>query len=480
MITETDLRDRLHRIAEATAPPEDPFLASRIAAVSRSRRRQRVGVTALVAGVAALVVAVPAVLSGPTDVPAGPATPVPAEVPAGVDVLAGPTRGSLAGDAAFVEALRQKPWLGPGLSGGGMPEPPLETRRVVWAGDVAGGRWALVVGENTARPQGDAADPELQTDLGALSGTAMLWFTGPPGADAARMVPASVPRGVDVTRPVAYTSTTTGALVVIAAPGDTVEFSRRPDVAADATVSRAWEPAETVDGVAVVALGEGSGFPDAALRYRVVRDGTEVLVSGPDNVGASSMLDDPDVEWLRGEPEATAGSGTAPLRAQQVLWTLGLRPDQVRFAVVWAGAVPSPDERLAEVLLLAVTLPSGAVYLEATASLTSPDGSGGAAGCGSELRPAGPPLLERTYVLSCSLPFAEGETPGRPSLVVVAPPSAATARLLDADGEVLGSYVLRDGVVVGEPVDGLATVQTLTTDGAVLAETAPMGSVEWE
>lgn len=43
---------------------------------------------------------------------------------------------------------------------------PVESRRVVFAGDVVGGRWTLVVGVNTAIPTDDAADPDLQTDAG--------------------------------------------------------------------------------------------------------------------------------------------------------------------------------------------------------------------------------------------------------------------------------------------------------------------------
>ena len=56
---ETELRDRLTRIAESSAPPEDPHLALRITARARARRRQRIGLTALAAAVAAVVVAVP-------------------------------------------------------------------------------------------------------------------------------------------------------------------------------------------------------------------------------------------------------------------------------------------------------------------------------------------------------------------------------------------------------------------------------------
>ncbi|SEO94421.1 hypothetical protein [Trujillonella endophytica] len=476
MTTEADLREQLTRLAEATAPREDPFLAGRIAALSRSRRRRRIGLTALVASVAAVVIAVPVVLSGSG---AEPSRSAPADGPTAVDVLAGPTRGSLAGDAAFLEGVRQLPWVGYGS--GPVPDPPVDTRRVVWAGDVPGGRWALVVGDNTARPVGEEADPERQTDLDALSDVAMLWFAGPPGADATQMGAASVAHGVDVTRPVAFTTGTEGVMVVIAAPGDTVEFSRRPDVAADATVSRAWEPAGTTDGVAVLSLGEGSGEPRPAVRYRVLRDGAEVVVSVPESFSAwGDAVVDAEVEWLRGGPEPSPGVDPVARRAQQVSWLLGLPADAVRFAVVWAGPVPSPDERRAEVSLLAATLPSGAVYLQADAMLSAQDGSVAGAGCGSALQAAGPPLAERTFVLSCSLPFAEGGTPGRPSLVVVAPPSATTARLLDADGEELGSSPLRDGVVVADVPAGLTTVQTLAADGTVLAETAPMGNVDWD
>ncbi len=46
------------------------------------------------------------------------------------------------------------------------------------------------------------------------------------------------------------------------------------------------------------------------------------------------------------------------------------------------------------------------------------------------------------------------------------------------DDQAFADFVSR--VVVGEPVEGLATVQTLAADGTVLAETAPMGFVEWE
>jgi hypothetical protein len=474
--TDSDLRDRLTRIAERTAPPEDPHLAIRVTARSRARRRQRIGLTALAAGVAAVVVAVPAALSGPSVVPApaAPAVPAPGST---VDVLAGPTRGPLAADSAFLEGVRRLSWQLPD-QGPNTPDPDVSTRRVVWAGDVAGARWALVAGENTARPEGAAADPERQTDLGALGDVAVVWFTGPSGADPDRLSPATLPRGVVPGLPVALADATTGAMVVVSAPGDVVEVSRRPEVAADATVSRTWEPAGTTDGVAVLALPADGTATLPALAYRVVRDGVPVTASGPDGTG-HGVLPPVPVTWLRGVPEPSTATLGTPRTARDVLSTVGLRADEVEAAVVWSGRVPSPDDRAAEVVLLAVTLPSGAAYVQADVTLSGPDGSGAGTWCGTDLRPAGTPLTGQTFVLRCQLPTTAGRTPAGESLVVVAPPTAAATRLLDGDGEVLGSLLLRDGVVVAEDVDGLAAVQVLAGDGTVLAEAAPMGTVDW-
>lgn len=481
---ETELRTRLTRIAETTAPPADPGLATRIAARARARRRQRLGLTALAAAVAAVVVAVPVALPGTApapvdgkDAPAGPASPG-----ATVDVLAGPTRGPLAGDTAFLEGVRQLPWTGSN-AGSGVPDPDVSTRRVVWAGDVAGARWALVAAENTARPEGEAADPGRQTDLGALSGVATAWFAGPPGADAAQMTLVTLPRGVDPGQPLGLVDSTTGAMAVVALRGDAIEVSRRPEIGADAVVTRSWEPVEAVEGVAVAALPTDGTATLPALRFRVLRDGAVVADGGPETTASSEPAAQVPVEWLRGRPgSALAGAaGQVPNHAQQVLWTLGLPAGDVRFAVAWAGELPAVDDRTAAVTVLTATLPSGAVYAQADLSVTSRDlTSGAGTWCGNDLRPAGPPVAEQTFVLRCDVTDLSADAEVLPTLVVVAPPEAAVARALSADGEDLGSYVLDGGVVVAAFPGGTAAVETRTADGDVLAETPVMGQVTWD
>ena len=60
----TDLQDRLHRLAESTAPPPRSELARVVALRHRAQRRQTIGLVSVAAAVVAVVVAVPAVLSG--------------------------------------------------------------------------------------------------------------------------------------------------------------------------------------------------------------------------------------------------------------------------------------------------------------------------------------------------------------------------------------------------------------------------------
>ncbi|MGY1743828.1 MULTISPECIES: hypothetical protein [unclassified Blastococcus] len=468
--TETVLRERLARIAERTAPPEDPGLATRVAARSRAGHRQRVGLTALAAAVAAVVVAVPVALSGPAAEPApGPASPA-----STASVFAGPTRGPLAGDAAFVEGVRQLPWQLPeqGLTG---PEPDVSTRRVVWAGDVPGRRWALVVGENTARPEGAAADPAVQTDLGALSDVAMAWFAGPPGAGPAQMELATVPRGVDPAQPVGLADNTTGALVVVALRGDSIDVSRRPEVGADAAVTRTWEPADVSEGVAVVALPDDGTARPPALRFRVTREGREVVTGSPETTVTSGPTAVATVEWLRPGSYALM----ADAMAHGLLDLFGLPGDDVRFVLAWLGFVPAPGDRSADVTVLTATLPSGAVYVQANLMVNRPDGSGAGAACGTELRPAGPPVAEQTFVVRCDVTDLGPDPEVLPTLVVVAPPAATVARALDAGGGELGSVALEAGVAVASFPEGTVTVRTETADGAVLDERAPMGTVDW-
>ncbi|MGY1858016.1 hypothetical protein [Modestobacter sp. SYSU DS0290] len=480
----TDLHDRLHRLAERTAPPPRHDLAEVVATRHRTQRRQALALTAVAAAVAAVVVAAPTLLTG------SPPTAVSSASPAmqrfGADVLAGPTRGSLAGDRAFVEGVRQLAWTTgdePAAGNGypGVPDPPEETRWVVFAGDVAGGRWALVAGENTARPQPPYDAPERQTDLGALGDTAIAWFVGPPGATVEQMELVG-PQPVDPSQPQALADGVTGALVVITAPGDEVAVSARPEVAADATVSRTWQPVDAPDGVAVVELPPNptlSGYSQA-LSFRVQRDGQEVLTSGPwSRWNPDAVAAEVPVTWLRDRPTASEVDRVLEGRPQELLARTGASPEEAEVSVVWAGDVPSPMPEPAGVHLVTATLPSGASYTEALLHQAMADGSVAGTMCGTELRPAGPPLPEQTFVLRCDATDFSLDPEAVSSLVVVGPATAVTARALDADGAVVDEFPLTDGVAVVPAPDQVARVETVDATGRTVARTPVMGHADW-
>ncbi|MGY1745961.1 hypothetical protein [Blastococcus sp. SYSU D00695] len=485
MSTESELQERLRRLAERAAPAEDPHLDTRVVARARAQRRQRAGLAALTAAVAAVVVAVPAVLAGPSDAPS-PAVgdPAPASTPAAVDVLAGPPRGPLAGDAAFLEGVRQLPWTqarwpvaGDDPSFPGLPDPPVQSRRVVWAGDVAGARWALVTGPNTAAPEPPYDDPARQTDLGALSDVAVAWFVGPPGAAPAQMVVQDVPHGVDPTRPLGYSDADTGAVVLVTAPGDAVAVSRRPEVAADARVTRTYDPVPAPDGVAVLALTPSGGGHGLAVRFRVTRDGAEVATTSPDGrADPDDVAPDLAVSWRRERPTPSPADGITDSVMRTLLATTGLGPADVPFSVLWSGDVPAPAPRPARVAVVTGTLPSGAVWVGTSLGLAADDGSAGGTTCGSALRPASDAAKAVAAVCHVS-DMTAAESPVLVQLVVVGPPGAGTARLLDDDGAGIGELPLTDGVGVGPAPRGLATVELLDGQGRVLDRTSPLDDV---
>ena len=479
MTGETELHERLTRLAERTAPPPRESLAGTVAATHRARRRQTIGMTSLVAAVAALVVVTTTTLGGqPSAEPAtvsgaatGPDAATATAPP--IDVLAGPTRGSLAGDAAFVEAVRQLDWTPDGQpvateGSPGVPDAPVDTRRVVFAGDVAGGRWALVVGENNAQPVQD--DPELQTDLGALSDVAVAWFAGPPGATPDQLELLGVPRGVDPQYPQALFDDVAGALVVVTAPGDAVELSLRPDVAADTTVSRSWQPVDAPDGLLVTTLPPG-GLSSVSVQYRVTRNGAEVPALGPDGRGDLDRSS-PRVPLtrVRPTPPMAPGDVMVDVHAQSMLAQVGLPASDVPFTVPWAGDVPGPHDIAARLTVLAATLPSGAVYVDTPYGYTMDVGGYvGGSTCGSELLPAGEPIEQRTVAMRCDVTDGTADGTTVSSLVVIAPATASVARAVDLDGEVLAEFALTDGVAVVAFPERTATVQTLSPGGAVLS-----------
>jgi hypothetical protein len=465
---QAELRDRLHRLADATTrPPRADLPEALVGEGRRRRRRRRRALAGAAAAVAVAVAAVPAVLdrlpdtgvaaeqaAGPDPLgslfppPIAPVTDLP-----GADVYGGPARGSLADDAAFVAGLLQPPGAGPAVD---EQEFPLAGRTVVYAGDVAGQRWALVTAAT-----GDGA-------------TALVaWFTGPAGAAPAQLEPVSAPHLVARSEPAALLDPATGAVVVVAAPGDTVEVSARPEVTADGALVRTWEPAAVTDGVAVADVGARPGWWDSSVRLRVARGGqaTQVLPQWLAVPGTEPAV---QVASLRPSPIPAADDPLVRDQAGQVLAQAGLVPEQVTFTSLWAGDVLTGSIGTTRVSLLAATMPSGGVYLHAATSLrmtgSATTGSSTATtSCGSGALPAGRPIAERTVALLC------GQTDLAPAhLLVAGPPQATTARLLAVGGAVLGEHPLQDGAAAVADAGAVATVEVLDAAGTVIGTTAPV------
>ncbi len=476
------VRQAFREDAELAGPPPADAYERVVARRQKSDRRR---LASLATGLAALLVAVAvpvglSVVDTSDDRVAGPPT-----IPT-ADIFGVPTRGSLAGDAEFVEAVRQLSWVPPGIRVVGetpqLPNPPIGTRHVVFAGDVVSGRWAYVVGQNTTR-QAANDDPERQTDAGALGDIAGVWFVGPPGAVPEQMRAATYPRGIVVDLPASLYDGATGALVVIAAPGDVIEISNRPEVAADATVTRNYLDAGVGDGVAVMALPnlfEPSGMP--AVQYRVVRAGTVIAEQSPDGYGAVPEPSPPDLslEYLRPPAEPAPGFPTGQERdmAARMLNEYGLGPEELQVRVHYAGPLPGSGGAPAGLTVLTATFPSGAIltraeFLQQIGSAQGPyfGATFGGGSCVDELSPAGVPAAVRTLALRCDV-FSGREDPDTESTLVVLAPVGVTGAYAVVDGDNGSNRVDLGGTGVGMiafPV-GAESVVIHAPDGTVLDE----------
>lgn len=472
----------------AGRPPADPY-ESVLARRQKSDRR-RLAVLAAGLAVALVAVAIPvgiSLLGGRDSQVVSPPSAPPA------DIFAEPTRGSLAVDTGFVEAVRQLTWAVPGIEAVPMyPDAPVESRHVVFAGDVAAGRWALVVGENTAQLTGDAADPDLQTDLGTLGDLAAVWFVGPAGASPEQMRAANLPHGINPDLPASLYDGTTGALVVVAAPGDFIEVSVRPEVAADASVTRTFVDTETSDGVAVMALGPrpAASFGPAAVQYRVTRGGVVVADQPPDGYAPPDGSAQPvlNLEYLRPRDQASpVAEHAAEDIAAGILGEYGLDPDEVELLVHYVGPVPGSGGLPAGLSIVTATFPSGAVLIRADwrqplDATPGPDEvvSYGGGWCVNQVFAAGVPADQWALAMRCDVLSGGEDADPESSLIVVVPTgiSAASVTAVADDGEtaiLLSAEARASGVVIVPFPEGATGVVIQTTDGTNL-EPVPISS----
>ncbi len=462
--------DRLHRALAALAEPAGGWRpdAAEAAADARSRvrrdARRLAGALAAAAAVAAVAVPLTRALPDPppaateASVSAAPAIPLPR-----AGVLVGPARGSLAGDAAFLDAVRRVGW--------GAQEAPDE-REVVLATDTPHGRVVLVVGR---------VDDDFRG----------VWLTGPTGAAAADLQ-VRLPRGLGRDRPLSLVLGGPGpaTLVVVAARGDRVETSPRLSVGPRGTVSRTYEDVAADDGLAVVPVRttrDGTG-----VSVRVLREGRTVHRSGADWAGAGRGgtagvpgseapdpavpdpavpdLEVPDLEVLDlvvlrpgSAPPDERLLGTA-LRAVAV--PLAAEPATLDPAVLWAAPLPAGG-RPGSVVVAVAQSPGGGLVLT-----TWVGSGGGAAACGTQTPPGNADVGRLTVARVCALPVREGGSGEDRWLVVTAPADATSAEVADGSGRLLATLPLTGGGVVAALPDGATTVVTRGADGRPLTEAA--------
>ncbi|WP_131801737.1 hypothetical protein [Klenkia soli] len=346
---------------------------------------------------------------------------LPAPAPAAADnrsvapdaPVSGPARGSLADDPEFVAGLRDA--LDPGL----------DDARLLYAGDAAGLRWALLV-----LPDGD--------------GVTTSWFVGPEGADPADLLRTGDAFAADPPAAWSLLATIDGrtAVLLVAEPGDQVELSDGFVVAADGTAGRDFAPLDLDDGVAALPLaGARTG---SAVVFRLSRDG------GPAGTGSPSSISNSDLTVVDPPP---ARSGSAPVDATAFEFALAeiTRPTGVDLAdldvtVLGSGTFPAPGGTTAHAVTVAAVLPGGAV---ATSTATSYDDGSGAP-CGTQTLPAGTDPATATVVTRCASYAGDSSTFG--ATVVVAAPLGVAVTLNSAAG---GDPVVPDlvdgwGYVLGD------------------------------
>lgn len=440
-MNEEELRDLLHGAAGrgGVALLDDDAAVDAVVERHGAQRRRRVAGLAVAACLALVAVVLPAVW--PSVRPAPDIDVARAQAA----VLDWPTRGSLAGDADAVDTVRGLTW--------GSPEwaPAVEERRVAFLGDVPGSRRALVVG---------------RTDVsGAVTGQ---WFSGPVGADPASLVPEGPVERLEDVASVAHAAAPGDVAVVLVAPGDAVELSPRVEVGADGSVRRDFAPVEAEDGVVVTSVDAPTvhGSPAA---YRVLRNGT-VTEQRPVPVSfAREFVWDPPVLTPLDPDSEPPVAEAVDIALEGVLAQTGLTKDEVRLDLLYSGPLAGRGE---DGVVLAVTLPNGAVVVSVAWADMSPTGGGSAGGCGMQAHPAGTPLTSLVVGVRCLL-SASGDL--EPLLLVYLPPGVESVDAVDENGVVtIGNADGGAGFASFEPAPERGVLR-YTADGAGPREQAVVG-----
>ncbi|HEX2073661.1 MAG TPA: sigma factor-like helix-turn-helix DNA-binding protein [Geodermatophilus sp.] len=447
---EQRVRDRLTALAGAPARwrmGTDDAVADVLDRHRRYRRRLAGAVAAACAVGAAVLLA----LTAPEPPPARPADVAVGGPPDGIrrtPVLVEPTRGSLTGDRAFLDAVRRVGW-------GPQVPPPVDGREVVFGGDTPAGRVVLLVG---------TVDEDFRG----------VWLTGPVGAAPEALTP-SVPQYLGRTRPALLVLGGPGpaTLVVVAGRDDRIEVSDRLKVGPRGTVRRDYAPVEAVDGVAVVPARTTED--GAAVSVRVWREGRVVHRSGVDRPAGrgAGTVDLPPLEPLRPvtadpDPHLVAAALT------QVAVPLGVEPEALEAQLLWSGRLPLTSGR-GTVAVVVARSPGGGLVVP-TVARAGPGGAGPAVACGTQTPPGTADVGGLTVARICDLSSSGGEGMW---LVFTGPPAAARADVLDRRGTVLTTLELAGGGAVAPLPEGARTVRTHDAAGRPVGE-APIAPAPTE
>ncbi|MEH0937697.1 hypothetical protein [Micromonospora psammae] len=467
-----ELRAGLARIAATVVPDEDPY--GRLVRHARRRRRRRfAGFGAAVAALLAAALAGPAAFSAAgldgrrddgrrDDVGHG----HPVDSPWSWRLINSPTRGSLAGDQAFLSELtglarRENDRLLMGAE--------LSTVRVLWADDSAGFRQVVLAYHSDT----SAALVSLQNRAGAspedmLQGGATTNVRPDPFA----VLDMSYGQSDDQRR----------WLLGLAPAGCAVSHARSGQLAD--RVHRRWEPAPGGDHL-LVKQSQARGW------WRVECDG-QLREAGPVGPGLfvretrwAGKDDPPDA---RPNPTPTAdwraarGADTA---YRKLVDGSGL-PNSAPPVLRWAGKVDDRDAVLVGPLgngPLVLQVGSGEVGLLA---LAGPGGARPGTPTVEEFTPEPFPLLAtgttieleilagRTHDLAAiRVPaLVDGHAALTDRLLVVPRPAAARVEAV-ADGQVRATAVVRDGAaLLTLPLGAEVTLRALDGDGKVMASGA--------
>jgi len=332
---------------------------------------------------------------------------------------------------------------------------------------VPGGRWALVTGRITALPADVPPEVVPHDELVAA------WFAGPPDAGPEQMALVSGPNTIAGDWPIALTDPRSGVLAVVAAPGDAVEVSPRPLVDADGATEREWREVLTEDGIAITRVIPYPRVADASTSFRVLRGGRLEARDFPASILDEGAAVAPDIDYPRGPP-SELGEQAARYSADFVLGELGLSGAQTGVTAQWVGPVPA--EGPGQAAVVTVTLPSGAIVVQAQWLMPpDPDGSSMGSYCGRAILPAGAPASRRVQAVACEVFDDTSGAAMSTHLVVVGPPEVALVRCYDDDRVFLGEYAAQDGVVVVPLPLGTDQVEAVTAGGITLGRVDLLG-----